>query len=212
MELSQSEKELFAKSRSTGDRPPNIRHGKYLLMVDKWYLLRGYRNVLSDVHNFIILRSEANLVIEQDEHGNPRERRDVPNEVGSRCGVVFKQDGKSTEMAIINSTRFTLALLGMGDADISDEDKLAYWMRLTNDEPKKCLGERMEDGALIPATNPTRGMLIAAETTPILTKESKRWIVGINFIHVAMPGFGDNAYDVAARRWAEYEARLKVAA
>lgn len=208
MELSQHEKELFGKSKTTGDRPPNLRHGKYLLMVDRWLLHRGYRNVLSDVHNFIVVKSEAILVMEDD-----KERKDTPNEVGTRVGVTFKYDGAGAEMAPINSTRFTLSMLGIGDNDIDETTKIQAWERMTNDDPKRFVGEKM-DGTdiVIPSVNPCRGMLIAAETSPVLTAKNKKWIVGVSFIHVAAPGVGENSYTLAAKRWAEHETKIKAIA
>ena len=213
MELSEQEKKLFGGSRSTGDRPPNLRHGKYLLMIDVWKLHRGYRNVLSDVHNFVVLRSEPIVVVEDG-----KERRDVPNEIGTRCGSTFKYDGPGAEMAPINSTRFLLALWGLQDGEISDDQKTEAWMRATNEDPKKYGNDQILDehekptGIVIPAINPTRGMLVAAETNAIFTKKNGKWIVGINFIHIARPGEGDNAYQTAKQRWTEYEAKLKVLA
>ena len=212
MELSQEEKKLFGGSRSTGDRPPNIRHGKYLLMIDVWKLHRGFRNVLSDVHNFVVVRSEKLVVMEDD-----KKREDTPNEAGTRCGATFKYDGKGAVMAPINSTRFLLALWGVQDGEITDEDKTLAWERATNEDPKKFVNDQILDenakptGIVIPAINPTRGMLIGAETSPVFTKESKKWIVGINFLHIARPGVSENSYAAAAKRWQEYEAKLKAA-
>jgi hypothetical protein len=205
MELSAEEKKLFGGSRSTGDRPPNIRHGKYLLMIDVWKLHRGYRNVLSDIHNFVVVKSEKITVMEDE-----KKREDVPNEVGTRCGATFKYDGNGAEMAPINSTRFLLALWGLQDGEIEDDAKTSAWMRATNEDPKKFANDVIDGTTItIPSVNPTRGMLIGAETNAIFTKKSSKWIVGVNFIHIARPGEGDNSYEAAAKRWAEYEAKLK---
>lgn len=206
MELTAEEKAAFGKSRTTGDRPPNIRHGRYVLMIDKWFLLRGFRNVLSDIHNFIVVKAEPNTVVID---GKPV--TDIPNEVGSRCGAAFKHEGNSLEMARINGTRFTLAVLGLNDAEISEDDKTEAWMRMTNDDPKKFVGEKV-DGTdiVIPSINPCRGMIVAAETTPVVTKAEKN-IVGITWSNIAPAGEGVNGYVEAAKRWAEYESKLKVA-
>lgn len=205
MGLRPEEKEAFGKTRAYGDRPPNVRHGKYLFMIENWRLFRGFGG-LSDVHTLIVAKSESIIVVEGD-----KVRNDIPNEVGSRCGVVFKWAGRSEVMARTNSDRFLLAMLGITDKDISDDDKVDVLERLTNDDPALFQGERHGE-AVIPSVNPCRGMLIAAETAPILTRETKQWIVGVNFAHVAPPGEGDNSYPAAAKRWAEYEAKVRAIA
>lgn len=202
--MTQQEREQFTKSQSTGNRAPNMRHGRYTLMIDRWTLHRGYMNALSDIHNFIVMRAEP-IVVRQDD----KEIREEPNEVWSRTHATIKYAGPGAEMAGTNSTRFTLALLGLTDAQITADEKQAALERMTNDDPKLYVGETYEGtGAIIPATNPCRGMLIAAETSPIHTRKGN-WIVAINWIHIAPPGERENSYPAAAQRWAEYEARFK---
>jgi hypothetical protein len=204
MELSEAEKRLFGGAQSMGDRVPNFRHGKYLLMVDTWKLHRGYRGVLSDVHNFVVLKADAITIV------TDKETKEIPNEVGTKVGATFKYDGAGAEMAPINSTRFMLGLWGFADADLNQDSKTAVWLRSTNEDPAKFTGEKDEQtGYIIPPTNPMRGMLIGLETSPIFTKKTQRWITGLNWIHIARPGEGDNSYEAAAKRWAEYEAKFR---
>lgn len=200
MELSEAEKRLFGQTQSMGDRPANFRHGKYLLMIDTWKLHRGYRGVLSDVHNFVILKSMPVTVM------TDTELTEKPNEAGTKAGATFKYDGAGAEMAPINSTRFLLALWGFSDGDLDQDSKTKVWLRSTNEDPKKFTGEKDEaTGMVIPAINPMRGMIVGMETTPIFTKKSGRWITGLNWTHIARPGEGENSYEAAAKRWAEYE-------
>lgn len=200
MELSEAEKQLFASAQLTGARTPNFRHGKYLLMLDTWKLHRGYRGVLSDVHNFVVMKSSP-VTVMQD--GPVTE---IPNEVGTTAGAVYKYEGPGAEMASINSMRFLLTLFGLSERDIPPQDRVAAWQRATNEDPRQFQNDRLDGtDTIIPSVNPCRGMLIGMETTPILTKKSKTWIVGLNWRHIAPPGSGENSYEAAAQRWAEYQ-------
>ena len=102
-QMNAQEREQFSKAQSTGNRAPNMRHGRYVLMIDRWFLHRGYMNALSDIHNFIVMKAEP-LVVRQDD----KEIREEPNEVWSRTHATFKYAGAGVQMAPINSTRFLL--------------------------------------------------------------------------------------------------------
>jgi hypothetical protein len=213
MELSEEEKKLFGGTKSTGDRPQNLdRHGKYLLMIDTWKLFRG-RTALVDIHNFITMKSDKNPVTEDG-----KLREDIPHPAGSRVGCTFKwSNDDAGTMARQNSVKFLLAMFGINEAELSEQDKIEGMQRATNDDPKKYAEDFIlgPDGKptnmLIPSVNPCRGMLISADTTPVFTKTTKKWIVVVNFQHIAPPGAGDNSYEAAAARWAAYEAQLKAA-
>ena len=220
MELSQEEKSLFAKSKSTGDRPANVtQHGRYTFMLDTWKIFRG-RTALVDIHNFVVQQAQENVVMQDGV-----ERLDKPHTVGSRVGAAmkFSNDDAGT-MARQNATKFLLSLFNWRDEDLTEEQKISVWERGTNDDPKKFtddyLTEVGPDGTeqrvvvdgqpvLIPATNPMRGMLIGCDTAPCFTKTSKKWIILLNWIHIAAPGEGVNSYAEAAKRWAAFEAKLK---
>ena len=100
-------------------------------------------------------------------------------------------------------------MLGITDAQITEEEKNEALNRMANDEPKLFLNETYaETGIGIPSVNPCRGMIIGAETSPVVTLKGN-WIVSPNWVHIAPPGERENAYDAAALRWAEYEKRFK---
>lgn len=208
MELTAEEKSLFGKTQSTGDRPSNFSHGKYLLMVDVWKLFRG-RTALVDIHNFVVLKSERNPVKQDD-----KVLDEAPNATGTRVGATFKwSNDDAGTMARQNSVKFICSMFGVTDADLTEASKLEALMRGANEDPKKYVGETDDaTGQPIPSVNPLRGAIIAADTTPVFTKTTKKWITVVNFIHIASPGTGENSYVEIAKRWQEYEARLKAAA
>lgn len=185
MGLSKELADKIARTSVSGSGQ-NIRHGRYVLMLDKWEFRHGHKGI-SDIHEFIVVKSDKIVVME-----DTRVEAE-PNAVDTRCSAVYNYDGAAKVMAPINTKRFLLGLLGK--ADVTEEEQSKYLMGYTNDDPKNGL------------VNPCRGMIIGCETYPIRTVAGK-WIIGTNWLHIAAPGQGDNALDAAKARYADYERRL----
>lgn len=159
----------------------NIRHGRGILMIDKWYWRQGHKG-LSHVHEFIVTKSEKNIVMEGDK------KIDVePNAVNSSCSAVYNYDGKAKDMAGVNSARFVLGLFGLEADAVSEEDV------------EKTIEEGSADDS-----NPCRGMVIGYETYPIQTKAGA-WIVGVKWSCVNKPGEGQNTIEAAKARWDAFQ-------
>lgn len=191
--LTEAEKKAFKDARSSGGGP-NIRHGIYVLMIDKWFFKRGFKG-LADIHEFVVVNAEKNIVMEGDK------KVDVePNPVDSSVSTTFPYFGKAGVMGPVNTTQFLLALLGKKDDEISDDEKEEARVECTNEDAKAG------------PVNPCRGMIIGAETVPYFTKETKQWIVRIKWHTIDPLGEGENTPEKAAERWAAFESRVKAKA
>lgn len=196
MELTAEERKQIGQATSTG-RGNNIRYGRYVLMIDKWYFRKGYTG-LSDIHELVVLKSEKMIVMEGEKKVEVE-----PNPEDSSASAVFSYGGKGKVMAPINTTGFVLALMGLKDEQITGDEKMSALEEFTNEDPKKFEGR----------VNPCRGMIIGCETVPTQTRESKQWITALKWVHLAPPGgTGENSFEKAAERWAAYQSRIRAKA
>ncbi len=169
----------------------NIRHGKYALMIDKWFFKKGHKGI-SEIRELVVLEAEKVVVMEGE-----KERADTPNAVGSSCSIVSAYHGDGADMGPINTMRFLYGLFNLSEGDITAEEQETTIAECTNTES--------EDGAV----NPMRGMVIGLETFPVLTSKNKKWITGTKWICIDKPGEGVNTVEEAAARWATHEAQLR---
>lgn len=198
MRLTAEEKKKISDARSSGGGN-NLNHGVYILMLDKWFFKRGFKG-LADVHEFVVVSSEKAVGLMEGD-----KKVDVePNAVDSSSSTTFSYAGNALKMAPVNTTQFLLAMLGKKDEELDDDEKEAARLECTNDDPNEVDGE----GNKLPV-NPCRGMLVGAETVPYFTKETKKWIVRINWKTIDPIGEGENTFEKAKERWAAYEARVK---
>lgn len=193
MALSAEIKKRLADAKVTGGGS-NINHGRYIFMIKKWWFEQGYKG-LADKHELVVMKAEKITVMEGDKKVEVE-----PNPVGSTCSAVYNYDGKAKVMAPINTKKFLFGLLGIEEKDITPDDANATLEECINDDSK------------VGPVNPCRGMLIACETYPIYTKESKQWIVGTKWECVSPPGEGENTDEKAKARFEEHERALKAMA
>lgn len=192
----------FAETKSSGGGA-NIRHGRYVFMIDRWFVKEGFKGT-TDIHELVVVEAEKNVVFEDD-----RKVEVEPNPVGSKCSAAFSWDGgEAAKMGPVNSTQFLFALFGdLRDEDITPQQKMETFEECTNADPRKVFPSGHDQAGQPMPVNPCRGMLIRCETYATLTKTTKKWIAALRWSCYDPAGHGANTFEAARNRWAEYEAR-----
>ena len=177
---------LIGKARVAGGGV-NIRHGVYpSLLVKKMF--------------FGDMNSGPCFILELRVHEAPRRidvvegtvtRKDVePNAIGTECSLAVNFDGAGKLSAKSNVRAVILGLFGMEDDKVSDDQVEATVNEICSD------------------AQPARGMLIGLSTFPKMVRSKKdlpdnapgKWITGLKWECVAMPGEGRNSQAEVAKR------------